>query len=165
MLLIIIGGSEMLHGKKSLLVLLAIFCVALTSQAVEIVNPDFSLPGTGKIQGGIDVWDDIPGWTAAGGGKSGVEQNDGIWMTSAGGPHAQIYQITETLVEAGTYYLVFDSRNNWNASHVVGEIVYDNDGELVVLADGTFDYSVNLEYLSNLTVVVDVPADSNGFNA
>ncbi|MBI9015861.1 MAG: carbohydrate binding domain-containing protein [Phycisphaerae bacterium] len=98
---------------------------------INIINPGFELPGTGKISNDFDL---IPGWQQVNGANSGVETGGhaGSYRLYALADAGQTYQIVEEQLKAGDKYtLSFYALATGGATAVQAQI-YAMDGNAVV---------------------------------
>jgi hypothetical protein len=119
---------------------------------IQIVNPSFELPGTGKVKGWDGVcadpnWTglvyDIPGWSSdAPAFDSGVEQfgnaTDGTWSAFLKGSDTSVYQITgHAIVATDDITMTADVCSTWGATLCELALFYlDNAGAKIPLAVG-----------------------------
>jgi len=136
---------------------IALFSVLLNAQTpIEIINPSFELPGTGKIKGwdgpgscSDPAWtgstDDIPGWTSDepvwdSGVETGWGPTDGEYTAFLMGNDTSVYQITDYVIQEGDQIeLVVDAKNNWNAMVLEMILFYEKNGNRMPVAIEDFE--------------------------
>lgn len=127
------------------------------TSVVELINPGFELPGTGKIK---NNWGLIPGWSSdTNPTDSGVETNsaatDGIYVAFLRDSDPPVWQTTShTIVGNEKFELSFDAQNT---SALAASLYYVDGGSRVILTTQNFDVSGMNRYMVTFDVST-VPA-------
>lgn len=133
------------------------FSILLNAQTpIEVTNPSFELPGTGKIKGWdgpgscLDpAWsgstDDVPGWTSDepvwdSGVETGWGPTEGEYTAFLMGRDTSVYQITDYIIKEGDQIeLVVDARITWAAEILEIILFYEDNGNRVPMAIEDFE--------------------------
>lgn len=119
--------------RKFTICISAFLALSLSAHAYIVENFSFELPGDVKHNN----WEDVPGWSSdTVASDSGVESDwpgstDGVWAGYIMAADPSVWQLTDTVIQAGqAYLLIVDAQNNWSegTAELMISLYYDDGG-------------------------------------
>ncbi|MBN1518059.1 hypothetical protein JXA32_15960 [Candidatus Sumerlaeota bacterium] len=131
---------------------------------IDLVNPGFEEPGTGKIWHGFDDNPDVPGWSSKQWKNSGIEFGHHVERTGTSAAYlwaaekASCYQITNHGIHDGEMYRLSFWANN--APNLKVELIGWTETREVPLAEAVFNHNSKdyMNYSLDCTVKPDLMA-------